>query len=154
MSRFQVRTARAEAATARPTTGTSITMSKSKCLDHEKRPLCHDSDVDDLVGELQQRKEKRSFLHSETQGSCCCTQQAQHHQVIHTGRDAAQLGPDDRERNTARGAESQAKPTLHMPLPESTTSERRVLSFWSISEMMPSILGLATPEGNKTRGAS
>ena len=36
--------------------------------------------------------------------------------LIHTRHDAAHLGPDDRERNTARGAESPVKSTLHKPL--------------------------------------
>ena len=38
--------------------------------------------------------------------------------LVHAGHDAEHLGPDDRERNTARRAESPAKPNLHMPLPE------------------------------------
>ena len=39
-----------------------------------------------------------------------------------------------------------SKPSLHMPLPNKTTSD--VLSFWSIPTKMPSILSMSTTEGN------
>ena len=66
--------------------------------------------------------------------------------LVRTGHDAQHFGLDDRERNTARGAEPPAKPTLHMSLPESTKSAE--LSFWYVPTMMPSISGLPTTKGN------
>ena len=114
---------------------------QTNSLDHEKLPLRHVRDVDDLDGlQLRRLHGFSSLDHGHHVGTL---------HLVHTGQDAEYPGLGDARRERDARCIITSKTTLHMPLPWLTTSV--VLSFWFMTAMIPGILGMSTTEGNTAR---